>query len=103
MAKAANSLARHSRLGLNDCVNLTRFMSELLQYLTGEEVHAGDRVQYNGTYGTVVFVSDGTNEEYSPGYEDYIGTDRGIMICDDDGGSTFITEPDGMLSFIDRG
>ena len=76
---------------------------ELLHYLTGEEVHAGDRVQYNGTFGTIVFVSDGNSEEYSPGYEDYIGTDRGIMICDDDGGSTFITEPDERLAFIDRG
>jgi hypothetical protein len=77
--------------------------TELLQYISGEGIHAGDRVQYNGIYGTVVFVSDGTNEEYSPGYEDYIGTDRGIMICDDDGGSTFIGEPDEMLCFIDRG
>ena len=76
---------------------------ELLHYTTGEEVHAGDRVQYKGTFGTIVFVSDGYNEEYSPGYEDHIGTDRGIMICDDDGGSTFLTEPDEMLSFIDRG
>jgi hypothetical protein len=83
---------------------LTRFMNvDLLHYLTGEEVHAGDRVQYNGTYGRVVFVSDGTTEEYSSGYEDYLGTDRGILICDDDGGSTFISEPGAELSFIDRG
>ena len=75
----------------------------MLHYMTGEEVHAGDRVQYNGIYATIVFVSDGSNEEYQPGYEDYIGTNRGIMICDDDGGSTFISEPDERLSFMDRG
>ena len=75
----------------------------MLHYMTGEDVHAGDRVQYDGTYATIVFVSDGNNEEYRPGYEDYIGTNRGIMLCDDDGGSTFISEPDERLSFIDRG
>jgi hypothetical protein len=77
--------------------------SEHLAYLTGEEVHAGDRVQYKGTFATVVFVNDGENEEFSPGYEDHAGSDRGIMICDDDGATTFIGYPDEMLSFVDRG
>jgi hypothetical protein len=77
--------------------------SERLAYLTGEEVHAGDRVQYKGAFATVVFVNDGENEEFSPGYEDYAGSDRGIMICDDDGATTFIGYPDEMLSFLDRG
>jgi hypothetical protein len=74
-----------------------------LQYITGEEVHAGDRVQYKGTYARVVFVSDGEKEEFSPGYEDHTGSDRGMMLCDDDGGSFFVAEPDDLLSFIDRG
>jgi len=77
--------------------------SEHLAYLTGEEVHAGDRVQYKGAFATVVFVSDGENEEFSPGYEDHSGSDRGLMICDDDGTTTFIGYPDEMLSFVDRG
>jgi len=76
--------------------------SGLLQYITGEDVHAGDRVQYRGSYGTVVFVSDGENDEYSPGYEDNIGRDRGLMIVDDDGASNFIGEPDDLLSLLDR-
>ena len=54
--------------------------SEHLAYLTGEEVHAGDRVQYKGTFATVVFVNDGENEEFSPGYEDHAGSDRGHLL-----------------------
>jgi hypothetical protein len=75
---------------------------ELLHYSSGEDIHAGDRVQYNGIYGTIVFASDGYNEEYAPGYEDYIGSASGIIIIDDDGGSTFVSAPDETLSFIDR-
>ena len=72
-------------------------------YITGEAVHAGDRVQYKGTYARVVFVSDGENEEFSPGFEDYTGSERGLMLCDDDGGSFHVAEPDDLLSFLDRG
>ncbi len=74
-----------------------------IRYISGEEVHAGDRVQYDGNYCTVVFVSDGENEEYNPGYEDYTGSDRGVMVCDDDGATQFVGEPNEMLSFLDRG
>ncbi len=77
--------------------------NEPLRYITGEEIHAGDRVQYQGIYGNVVFVSDGATEEYSPGYEDHIGSERGLIVCDDDGGTTTLGEPDDLLSFIDRG
>lgn len=74
-----------------------------MRYMTGEDVHAGDRVQLRGTYATVVFVSDGVNEEFAPGYEDRTGLDRGVIICDDDGSTTNLGEPDEMLSFLDRG
>jgi hypothetical protein len=74
-----------------------------LRYISGEDVHAGDRVQRHGDYATVVFVSNGEDEEFAPGYEDYTGSDRGILLCDDDGVTTFIGDPDEMLSFIDRG
>ncbi|HXU76693.1 MAG TPA: hypothetical protein VN794_08990 [Methylomirabilota bacterium] len=77
--------------------------SALLHYLSGEEIHAGDRVQHRGTYGRVVVVSDGEQGEFSPGYEDYSGSDRGLMICDDDGNLTFVSDPDGLLEFLDRG
>ena len=75
----------------------------LLQYPTGEAVHAGDRVQYKGTYATVVFLSDGETEEAAPGYEDYRGSSRGIVICDDDGVTTAVGEPDERLYFVERG
>ncbi len=77
--------------------------TEPLRYLTGEEVHAGDRVQYQGTYATVVFVSDGNAEEFWPGYEDFTGSSRGIIVCDDDGATSDIGEIDEHLSFFDRG
>jgi len=77
--------------------------SDSLLYISGEAVHAGDRVQYKGTFATVVFVSNGESEEFSPGYEDYTGSDRGIMLCDDDGTTTSIGEPDENLAFVDRG
>lgn len=76
--------------------------SEALHYITGEDVHAGDRVQYRGTFATVVFVSDGETEEFASGYEDYTGSERGIVICDDDGDTTTLGDPDESLSFIDR-
>jgi hypothetical protein len=77
--------------------------SDLLHYLSGEAVHAGDRVQHRGTYATVVFVSNGEAEEFAPGYEDYTGSERGVLLCDDDGATSFIGEPDEMLAFLDRG
>ncbi len=73
-----------------------------LLYSTGEEVHAGDRVQYCATYATVVFVSDGENYEYSSGYEDHMGADRCVMICDDDGTVNTLGEPDEHLVFLGR-
>lgn len=76
---------------------------EPFRYSTGEEVHAGDRVQYEGTFATIVFVSDGESEEFSPGYNDYVGATRGIVVLDDDGATMDIGEPDERLSFVDRG
>jgi hypothetical protein len=76
--------------------------SEPLQYLTGEEVHSGDRVQYHTDYATVVFVSNGDSEEFAPGYEDFLGSDRGVIVCDDDGTITRVGDPDPELLFIDR-
>ncbi len=72
-------------------------------YTTGEEAHAGDRVRYQDTYATVVFVSDGENEECAPGYEDYSGSEAGIIIADDDGAVTSLGEPTDLVIFIERG
>ena len=76
--------------------------SVLMQYTTGEEIHAGDRVQYDGAYGTIVFLSNGEMEQSAPGYEDYAGSVRGLVLCDDDGLTTEIGEPDERLSFVER-
>jgi hypothetical protein len=78
-------------------------MASGLYYITGEEIHAGDRVQHGDIYATVVFAGDGTDEEFAPGYEDNTGSERGVVICDDDGDVRSIGEPDERLSFIDRG
>ena len=77
--------------------------AELLQYTTGEWVQVGDRVQYDGTFATVVVVSDGETYQVASGYEDYAGAARGLMICDDDGARTTIDETDGRLVFVERG
>lgn len=77
--------------------------SEPPHYATGEEVHAGDRVQYEGTYGTLVFVSDGDVEKLSTGYDDYTGSTRGLVLRDDDAGTSVIGEPEARLSLMDRG
>ena len=77
--------------------------SDLMHYISGEEVHAGDRVQYRGSYATVVVVSNGEDQEFSPGYEDHSCCDRGILLCDDDWATNMIREADENLSFVDRG
>ncbi len=71
-----------------------------LHYPTGEEVHAGDRVAYGGKTATVAFVSDGDSGEFLPGYEDYTGYERGIMLCDDDSALTFLHEDDDQLELV---
>ncbi len=78
-------------------------MSARMLYTTGEEAHAGDRVRYQDTYATVVFVSDGESEEFAPGYEDYSGSDAGFIISDDDGAVTSLGEPTDLVTFIERG
>ena len=78
-------------------------MDSELQYLSGEEVKAGDRVQLAGNYATVVYVSNGDTYEYTAGYEDYAGSDRGLVLCDDDGALTTVGEPGADLVFVARG
>jgi len=73
-----------------------------LFYMSGEEIHAGDRVQYRGTFATVVVASTGETYELAPGYEDQAGAERGVMICDDDGVVTSLSEGDDQLIFVDR-
>ena len=77
--------------------------AELLQYTTGEWIQIGDRVRYGGVLATVVVVSDGETYQVAPGYEDYAGADRGLMICDDDGALNTLSETDERLTFDERG
>ena len=77
--------------------------AELLHYTSGEEVQLGDRVLFDGTLATVVAVSDGENYQLAPGFEDYAGLDRGLLICDDDGTRTNVDDTDFRLRFVDRG
>jgi hypothetical protein len=73
---------------------------DLPQYLTGEKVHAGDRVRYKGEVATVAFVSDGEQGEFSSGYEDYYGQEAGIMLHSDEGELTFLAEPGDDLELM---
>ena len=75
---------------------------EALHYADGEEVHVGDRVLFGGTYATVVAVSDGESGVYSPGYDDWSGMDRGIVVCDDDGATTTLPDGDERLQLVER-
>jgi hypothetical protein len=77
--------------------------AELMYYTSGEEIQLGDRVQYGGTFATVVVISDGEAYQLAPGYEDYAGLERGLVICDDDGTLSSITETDEGLTFVERG
>jgi hypothetical protein len=71
-------------------------------YVTGSEVHAGDRVRYKGESGNIVFVSDGEGGEFLSGYVDYHGCDAGIMFCDDSGELTFVSELNENLELLRR-
>ena len=77
--------------------------AELLHYTSGEEVQIGDRVQFSGTFATVVVVSDGETYQLASGYEDHAGVERGVTICDDDGTLTTIDDTDERLIFVERG
>jgi hypothetical protein len=77
--------------------------AEQLHYTSGEEIQIGDRVQYGGTFATVVVVSDGESYQLASGYEDYSGAERGLMICDDDGSLNKVNETDDQLIFVERG
>jgi hypothetical protein len=75
-------------------------LSNLPRYMSGGEVHVGDRVRYQGTACSVVGVSDGLDGEFAPGYEDHLGCDAGILVSDDDGDLTFISEANEDLEFV---
>lgn len=75
---------------------------DLPSYLTGQKVHAGDRVRYRGETATVVFVGDGENGEFTGGYEDSLGHEAGIVLRDDQGELNSLTEPGEDLELLHR-
>ena len=77
--------------------------AELLHYTSGEEIQIGDRVQYGGSFATVVVVSDGDTYQLASGYGDYAGAERGVMVCDDDGTLSVLGDTDERLIFVERG
>jgi hypothetical protein len=72
------------------------------RYYTGGEVRVRDRVRYRDGFATVVFVSNGEHDECAPGHEDQRGHDAGIIICDDDGETTFLRAEDPNLEMMHR-
>ena len=74
-------------------------------YVSGEEIHAGDRVRYGGVYGRIVFVLgfDEFLPDFAPHkswYSEELG--RGFMFEQDGGGLVFSYEGDEDLDFISR-
>ena len=86
--------------GKRNAERTTLMNVDLPHYLTGEKVHARDRVRYQGEAATVAFVSDGEGGEFSSGYEDYFGQEAGIMLRDDEGELIFLAEPGDDLELI---
>jgi len=69
-------------------------------YLTGETIHAGDKVVFAGVPSVVVFVND--TKEYLPGFEGWQHEDSGFMIQQPNGALIFLPEADEDLRFIAR-
>ena len=67
------------------------------RYKTGEQIHVGDRVEYNRQSGRVVFV--GNRGEFADGWEkgDYR---TGFMIEFDNGARLLLVEPDGQILLL---
>ncbi len=76
--------------------------ANLPHYITGEEIHAGDRVHYREQAGNIVFVSDGDSGEFASGYAEYYGHEAGVMFSSDDGELSFLPEPTEDLELIRR-
>ena len=97
-------MSRHGPgVGLINPGSVVVYMNaNLPQYVGGGDIHAGDRVRYHETAATVVFVSDGEGGEFASGYDDYYGSEEGIMLRDDDGEHTFLSEPNEDLEFVSR-
>ncbi|WP_029190242.1 hypothetical protein [Verrucomicrobium spinosum] len=72
------------------------------RYYSGEAVHAGDVVRFNGVPTIVVFVND--NREYQPGFsaEEWAHLGSGFMLQVENGALVFLEEADEDLDFVCR-
>lgn len=77
--------------------------TESQRYHSGEQVHAGDLVQFSFAPGVVVFVND--NVEYEPGFSaeewGYLGA--GFMLRMENGALIFLEKADEDLVLVHRG
>ena len=74
-------------------------------YVSGQEIHCGDRVRYAGHPGRIVFVL-GWNE-FAPGFAEgrewyYQEYRAGFMIQQDDGALFFLQDSDEDLEMVTR-
>ena len=69
------------------------------RYITGEEIHVGDRVTYNRQSGRIAFVAD--RGEFSKGYgpKEY---STGFMIEFSNGARLFLEQADNMLHVVEQ-
>lgn len=72
-----------------------------LHYITGEEIHIGDRVLFSGLNAVVVIVIG--RREYAPGYVQAAGDERGFVMCTDDGQMYMYEYADEDIEFLSRG
>jgi hypothetical protein len=68
------------------------------KYVNGSEIHAGQRVIYNGQVGTVVFIIE--HDEYLPEFPkvEWLSIESGFMIRFDNGALLRLEEADELLS-----
>jgi hypothetical protein len=77
------------------------------RYLSGEEIHIGDRVQYGQCFATILLVVD--REEWPAGETEegrqYWRTEwkSGFLLKQDPGARLFLPEADEDLTFVSRG
>jgi hypothetical protein len=74
-----------------------------LHYVSGEEIHVGDRIRFGGHPGTIMVVIG--RGEYAEGFaaEDWRDYERGFLIRTDDGSLYMYDYADEDIEFLARG
>jgi hypothetical protein len=84
-------------------VDGTRMIPQDKCYYSGESVHAGDVVRFNGVPTVVVFVND--IGAYQPGFseEEWAHLGSGFMLQQENGALIFMEDADEDLELVHRG